>query len=35
MKKKYVKPVLVSKGKVKEITLQPAYGIKDLLASPN
>ena len=33
-KKVYVKPVLISRGKVKEITMQPSYGIK-FIASPN
>jgi len=37
-KKQYTKPELVSRGKVKEVTLQTSYGIRDinsLLASPN
>lgn len=37
-KKQYTKPELVSRGKVKEVTLSPGYGIRDitsLLASPN
>jgi hypothetical protein len=33
-KKKYVKPELISRGKIKEITLQASYGLGQF-ASPN